>query len=92
MTLWLYTQWMSRTFDNWRPTLDAAFCVAALEDALGAGAPEVFNTDQGAQFTSLAFTGRVLEAGAECSMDGYQMSHTPCDTDATGTRRAPERR
>ena len=33
-------------------------------------APEVFNTDQGAQFTSLAFTGRVLESGAECSMDG----------------------
>ena len=64
--------WATRFVLSWRlsNTLDAAFCVAALEDALGGGAPEVFNTDRGAQFTSLAFTGRVLEAGAECSMDG----------------------
>ena len=64
--------WATRFVLSWRlsNTLDAAFCVAALDDALGGGAPEVFNTDQGAQFTSLAFTGRVLESGAECSMDG----------------------
>ena len=58
---------------SWRlsNTMDAAFCVEALGDALGGGAaPGIFNTDQGAQFTSLAFTGRVLASGARCSMDG----------------------
>ena len=65
--------WATRFVLSWRlsNTMDAAFCVEALEDALGGGAaPGIFNTDQGAQFTSLAFTGRVLESGARCSMDG----------------------
>ena len=71
-TLVAVMDWATRFVLSWRlsNTLDAAFRVAALDDALGGGAPEVFNTDQGAQFTSLAFTGRVLESGAECSMDG----------------------
>ncbi len=51
-------------------TMDVGFCLAALEDALLGGAPGVFNTDQGSQFTSEAFTGRVLAAGARMSMDG----------------------
>ena len=65
--------WATRCVLSWRlsNTMDAAFCVEALEDALGGGAaPAIFNTDQGAQFTSLAFTGRVLASGAQCSMDG----------------------
>ena len=51
--------------------MDAASCVEALKAALPGGAPpSVFNTDQGAQFTSVAFTERVLASGARCSMDG----------------------
>ena len=65
--------WATRRVLSWRlsNTMDAAFCVEALEAALSGGAaPAVFNTDQGAQFTSLAFTERVLASGAQCSMDG----------------------
>ena len=52
-------------------TMDAAFCVEAMEDAIVRyGAPEVFNTDQGAQFTSEAFTGALKEHGVRISMDG----------------------
>ena len=46
------------------------FCVEALDQALGQGQPELFNTDQGAQFTSQAFTGRLKEEGVQISMDG----------------------
>lgn len=65
--------WASRRVLAWRlsNTLDVAFCVAALEDALArCGTPDIFNTDQGSQFTSLAFTGRLQEAGIRISMDG----------------------
>ena len=51
-------------------TMDSSFCVDALEAALQMGTPEIFNTDQGSQFTSTAFTERVLAAGVRCSMDG----------------------
>ena len=64
--------WASRYVLAWRlsNTLDARFCVEALEEALaGHGAPEIFNTDQGSQFTSFAFTGRLLAAGIRTSMD-----------------------
>ena len=47
-----------------------SFCVEALEAALQTGTPGIFNTDQGSQFTSAAFTDRVQAAGARCSMDG----------------------
>ena len=57
-------------------TLDGAFCIAALAAALRLGTPEIFNTDQGAQFTSAAFTERVQAAGARCSMDGRAGSWT----------------
>ena len=50
--------------------MDASFCVEALDDALGWRAPEILNTDQGAQFTSEAFADRVLAAGVTFSMDG----------------------
>ena len=52
-------------------TLDASFCVEAMEEAVVRyGAPEVFNTDQGAQFTSEAFTGALKAHGVRISMDG----------------------
>ena len=64
--------WASRHVLAWRlsNTMDTGFCIEALEAALRTGTPEIFNTDQGAQFTSAAFTERVLAAGARCSMDG----------------------
>ena len=52
-------------------TLDASFCVEALDDALTPhGPPEIFNTDQGSQFTGYAFTGRLRAAAIRISMDG----------------------
>lgn len=54
----------------WSNTLEALFCLEALDQALGTGQPEIFNTDQGAQFTGDAFTGRLAGAGIRISMDG----------------------
>jgi putative transposase len=64
--------WYSRYVLSWRlsNTLDADFCVEALEEALRKGRPEVFNTDQGAQFTGRAFTGLLEQQGVKISMDG----------------------
>lgn len=64
--------WYSRYVIGWRlsNTLDGSFCLEMLEDALRGGKPEVFNTDQGAQFTASAFTGRLESAGVAVSMDG----------------------
>jgi len=51
--------------------MDVQFCVDALDEAIGRyGRPEIFNTDQGSQFTSWAWTRRLKEAGARISMDG----------------------
>ena len=65
--------WYSRKVLAWRVsnTMDADFCVEALEEAICRyGAPEIFNTDQGAQFTSESFTGVLKAAGIRISMDG----------------------
>ena len=65
--------WHSRRVLSWRAsnTLDTDFCIEALEEALQHfGAPEIFNTDQGAQFTSKAFTGVLSDHGIAISMDG----------------------
>jgi putative transposase len=64
--------WYSRHVLAWKlsNTMDTDFCVAALEEALSRGRPEVFNTDQGAQFTSDAFTQTLQERGIRVSMDG----------------------
>lgn len=65
--------WYSRRVLSWQlsNTLDASFCVEALQKALQRfGRPEIFNTDQGAQFTSADFTTPLLELGAKISMDG----------------------
>ena len=65
--------WASRRVLSWRVsiTLDSAFCIAAVDEAIARyGRPEIFNTDQGAQFTSTAFTGLLLDHGIRISMDG----------------------
>ena len=65
--------WATRKVLAWRlsNTMDAGFCVAALEEALARyGKPEIFNTDQGSQFTSQAFTTVLREAEVRISMDG----------------------
>jgi putative transposase len=65
--------WASRAVLSWRlsNTMDVSFCVSALEEALVRfGKPEIFNTDQGSQFTSTSFTGTLERAGIQISMDG----------------------
>lgn len=67
------TDWHSRAVLSWRlsNTLDSGFCVEALTEALARyGPPEIFNTDQGSQFTSEAFTEALADAGVRISMDG----------------------
>ena len=64
--------WYSRYVLSWTlsSSLEAAFCVRALEEALADGQPEIFNTDQGVQFTSEGFTGLLEGRGIAISMDG----------------------
>src|SRR5258705_6938610 len=65
--------WFSRRALSWRLsiTMEAAFCVETLEDAMARhGKPEIFNTDQGSQFTGAAFTGTLINHGIAISMDG----------------------
>jgi putative transposase len=65
--------WFSRRVLSWRLsiTLEVDFCIEALEEALARhGKPEIFNTDQGSQFTSTAFTDVLKDAGIAISMDG----------------------
>ena len=66
------TSWYSRYVLAWRlsNTLEGSFCVEALEAALARGRPEIFNSDQGSQFTSTAFTARLEQVGVAISMDG----------------------
>lgn len=73
---WMYLaatmDWYSRFVVAWRlsNTLDGDFCLEMLQEALGARRPEIFNTDQGVQFTAMAFTGCLESAGVKVSMDG----------------------
>ncbi|GAA6196720.1 hypothetical protein NBRC116598_21640 [Pseudophaeobacter arcticus] len=65
--------WYTRKVLAWRisNTLEADFCVEALSEAIHLfGPPEVMNTDQGSQFTSFAWTGRLRRSGVHISMDG----------------------
>jgi putative transposase len=64
--------WYSRYVLAWQlsNTLDGLFCLGALDLALAQGKPDIFNTDQGAQFTAVAFTSRLERAGIRISMDG----------------------
>ena len=73
---WVYLvailDWYSRYVVAWElsNSLDSAFCLTALERALAQARPTIFNTDQGSQFTSLEFTGRLQAADVRISMDG----------------------
>ena len=62
----------SRYVLSWKlsNTMDVQFCTEVLEEALSKGKPEIFNTDQGSQFTSAAFTGLLAQNGIKISMDG----------------------
>jgi len=65
--------WFSRRVLSWKLsiTMDVSFCLEALDEALKKyGKPEIFNTDQGSQFTSIDFTGRLKKEGIAISMDG----------------------
>lgn len=72
MYLTAVIDWYSRYVLAWQlsNTLDTQFCVDALQAALRLGQPEIFNTDQGSQFTSASFTGILEAAGIQISMDG----------------------
>lgn len=73
---WVYLvaimDWFSRYVLSWEisVTLESEFCINALKQALGFGKPQVFNTDQGSQFTSTEFTKILQDAGVQISMDG----------------------
>jgi putative transposase len=73
---WVYLtaimDWFSRYVLSWEVsvTLESDFCIEALKKALRLGRPQVFNTDQGSQFTSIEFTRVLLDAGVQISMDG----------------------
>jgi len=73
---WLYLvavmDWFSRYVLSWEVsvTLEPAFCVSALKEALSFGRPDIFNSDQGSQFTSEAFTAKLKDHGIKISMDG----------------------
>ncbi len=72
MYLTAVIDWHSRYVLAWElsSTMDSTFCIDALERALVHGTPEIFNTDQGSQFTSNAFTGVLLNGNITISMDG----------------------
>ena len=71
MYLTAVIDWYSRYVLSWRlsNTLEGRFCLEALDEALARGRPEIFNTDQGSQFTSREYTGRLEAAGVEVSRD-----------------------
>ena len=72
MYLTAVIDWYSRYVLSWRlsNTMDGGFCLEALDEALSRSRPEIFNTDQGSQFTSREYTGRLEEAGIAVSRDG----------------------
>jgi len=72
MYLTAVIDWYSRYVLSWRlsNTMDVGFCLEALDEALSRGRPEIFNTDQGSQFMSREYTGRLEGAGVAVSRDG----------------------
>jgi putative transposase len=72
MYLTAVIDWYSRYVLSWRlsNTMDVGFCLEALDEALSRGRPEIFNTDQGSQFMSREYTGRLEGAGIAVSRDG----------------------
>ena len=80
--------WYSRYVLSWRlsNTLEVDFCLEALGEALTRGTPEIFNSDQGSQFTSPRFTKRLEEEGIRISMDDGAEHWTTCSSNACGAR------
>jgi putative transposase len=78
---WFSRYVVARRLSN---TLDGSFCTEMLDEALGMGKPEVFNTDQGVQFTAEAFTSRLERAGVAVSMDGRGGRWTTCSWSGCG--------
>ena len=79
--------WHSRKVLAWRVsvTMDTDFCVEALEESLGRhGAPEIFNTDQGSQFTSDAFTGLLKPMGSRSAWTGREAGRIMCSSNGCG--------
>lgn len=78
---WVYLvaiiDWYSRYVISWRlsESMDVSFCLEALDEALSQATPEIFNSDQGSQFTSEAFTARLQAAEVAISMDGRGSYH-----------------
>jgi hypothetical protein len=76
--------YLLRGMEITRP-MEAAFCVGTLEDALARhGKPEIFNIDQGSQFTGTAFTGVLADNGIAISMDGKGVCATTCSSSGCG--------
>lgn len=69
--------WFSRYILSWKisNSMDTLFCIDALEEAFKFGVPDIFNSDQGSQFTSSKFTGRLHEKNIQISMDGRGRAH-----------------
>jgi putative transposase len=80
--------WYSRYVVAWRlsNTLDGWSCLEMLDEALGHGRPDVFNTDQGVQFTTEAFTGRLESAGVAVSISVVVGQWTTCLSNVFGER------
>ena len=81
--------WASRAVLAWRlsNTMDTGFCIAALDEALARhGTPKLFNTDQGAQFTSAAFTGKLEAAGIVIRWTAAAVSWTIFSSNGCGAR------
>src|SRR5215211_4823646 len=79
--------WFSRRVLSWRVsiTMEASFCVETLEDALARHRkPDIFNTDQGSQFTGSAFTAVLANNGIAISMDGKGAWRTTCSSSDCG--------
>jgi transposase InsO family protein len=79
--------WASRRVLSWKlsDTMDVSFCLEALDEALDKyGKLEIFNTDQGGQFTSVAFTDRLKQAGIAMSMDGKGRGPTTFSSNGSG--------
>jgi putative transposase len=94
---WVYLvailDWYSRYVLAWEVsnTLDTVVCVATLERALACGRPTIFNTDQGSQFTSEAFTGRLRAADVQISMDGRGRALDNCSWSGSGAASSTRR-
>ena len=81
--------WHSRKVLSWMlsNTMDADFCVSALEEALAKhGTPDIFNIDQGSQFTSLVFTDVLRKNGIRIYMEGGAAGWTTCLSNVSGAR------